>query len=440
MGTGYRIAICGVQSGYAEEQVATALSPQLKHPAEELVPVLRARKRISVNIKGLDLRGARAMKERLDKTGCASTLESTDPMPPKAPLLPGNFEGLDTRTFVNRAVELVLQAPVDWRDGSDEGLFKVHHTGTRTYVTSSLNRTPGFDLQVHAEIRFGVVPDKMSYLKAYREPYTLETAAGPGIVAEFRGTVPGDAEPTHQLILCLRPEAGFVSFSMTSTVDDFEKHQALYQWLLRTQLRLWEVGDDSADGHQHPAAQFDIGVKFARADNHAEAVTWFRRAAEQGYAQAQYALGCCYARGDGVAQDTRQAFVWWLKAAEGGNRSAQYNVACAYASGDGVAEDDVQSSYWYQKGAEQGDADAQYAVAQRYCLGVGVEESPRLAAHWALQAAEQGHSGAQFYVGFVYERGDGVTPNAGTAVWWYRKAAAQGHAKAKEQLQALGAQ
>lgn len=242
MGTGYRIAICGVQSGYTEEQVATALSPQLKHPAQELVPVLRARKRISVNIKGLDLRGARAMKERLDKTGCACTLESTDPMPPKAPLLPDNFEGLATRPFVNRTVELVLQAPVDWRDGSDEGLFKVHHTGTKTYVTSSLNRTPGFDLQVHAEIRFGVVPDKMSYLKAYREPYILETAAGLGIAAEFRGTVPGDAEPTHQLILCLRPEAGFVSFSITSTVDDFERHQALYQWLLRTQLRLlkWE--------------------------------------------------------------------------------------------------------------------------------------------------------------------------------------------------------
>lgn len=440
MGTGYRVAICGVLSGNTEEQVAAALSPQLKHPAEELVPVLRARKRISVNIKGLDLRGARAMKERLDKTGCACTLESTDPMPPKAPLLPGSFGELATRPFVNRTVELVLQAPVEWRDCSDEGLFRVHHTGTKTYVTSSMNRTPGFDLQVHAEIRFGVVPDKMSCLKAYREPYTLETAAGIGIAAEFRGTVPGDREPTHQIILCLRPQAGFVSFSITSTVDDFERHQVLYQWLLRTQLRLFAAGDEDLAGHQHPAALFDIGVKFARADKAAEAVTWFHRAAEQGFAQAQYALGCCYARGDGVAQEARQAFLWWLKAAEGGNLSAQYNVACAYASGDGVAEDDVQSSYWYLKGAEQGDADAQYAVALRYCQGVGVEESPRLAAHWALQAAEQGHSGAQFYVGFVYERGDGVAQNAETAVRWYRKAAAQGHAKAKEQLQAIGAQ
>ena len=40
----------------------------------------------------------------------------------------------------------------------------------------------------------------------------------------------------------------------------------------------------------------------------AEAVQWFRQAAEQGYAEAQYNLGIMYARGD--PEDYVQAHMW----------------------------------------------------------------------------------------------------------------------------------
>ena len=47
-------------------------------------------------------------------------------------------------------------------------------------------------------------------------------------------------------------------------------------------------------------------------------VRWYRLAAEQGHAAAQYNLGVAYAEGEGVRQDDVQAHMWFnLAAAEG---------------------------------------------------------------------------------------------------------------------------
>ena len=50
----------------------------------------------------------------------------------------------------------------------------------------------------------------------------------------------------------------------------------------------------------------------------AEAVRWYRKAAKQGYAKAQYNLGVAYENGQGVKQDHDEAVRWYLKAAEQG--------------------------------------------------------------------------------------------------------------------------
>jgi TPR repeat protein len=39
----------------------------------------------------------------------------------------------------------------------------------------------------------------------------------------------------------------------------------------------------------------------------AEAVKWYRKAGEQGYADAQFELGRCYSEGLGVAKDNAEA-------------------------------------------------------------------------------------------------------------------------------------
>ena len=438
MESGYRLIISGAQPGRTEEDVAVALAPHLKHAAEQLVPVLKARRAINLNVTGAPLQVARALKEKYEGLGAVCMLESLAPLPPPAAPLPGDFSALPLRTFVNADAGLALDAPLDWRDDSDEGLFRIAHTGTKTWFTASFNRGPGVDLGVWSEIRFGVVAEKMAYLQPYRPPYSLSTPAGPAIAAEFRGLVPGDAEETHQLIACLRPMAGAVSLSFTCTVAEFEQHQALYLWLLRNRLRLHSSAAAPAPIHAHPQAQHDAGVKLAKRGQHREAAEYFRKAAEQGLAVAQFDLAVRYRLGQGVPQDMVQSFKWLRLAAQQGHRTAQFNLALMYGMGKGTEEDVVQAFYWMRKAAEQGDADAQHKVALSYIHGQGVPKDVALAGQWALKAAQQGHPEAQFYAGAMHEGGEGLAQDMQRAIAWYRKAAAQKHQKAADRLKALG--
>ena len=50
------------------------------------------------------------------------------------------------------------------------------------------------------------------------------------------------------------------------------------------------------------------------AKNYAEAVKWYRKAAEQGLADAQNNLGRCYFLGDGVPKDYVEGYKWLLLA------------------------------------------------------------------------------------------------------------------------------
>jgi hypothetical protein len=63
--------------------------------------------------------------------------------------------------------------------------------------------------------------------------------------------------------------------------------------------------------------------------NYNEAVVWFRRAADKGFAVAQYELGYMYAIGHGVKRDFNLAATWCRLAAGQGSQVAERNVKLA---------------------------------------------------------------------------------------------------------------
>jgi TPR repeat protein len=89
--------------------------------------------------------------------------------------------------------------------------------------------------------------------------------------------------------------------------------------------------------------------------DYVEAVKWDRKAAEQNLADAQCALGWCYANGHGVVKDEVEAVKWYRKAAEQNLAEAQKNLGCCYGLGQGVAKDDVEGYKWCLLAAGQGD-------------------------------------------------------------------------------------
>ena len=110
-----------------------------------------------------------------------------------------------------------------------------------------------------------------------------------------------------------------------------------------------------------PRAQFLVGV-FLRSgggeNNEREAVEWYTKAAEQGYADAQFNLALCYDDGEGVEKDPAKAVEWYTKAAEQGYAQAQCNLGVCYANGSGVKKDPAKAVEWFTKAAEQGHANA----------------------------------------------------------------------------------
>ena len=53
-----------------------------------------------------------------------------------------------------------------------------------------------------------------------------------------------------------------------------------------------------------------------------QAATWYRKAAEQGNASAQYNLGVMYFYGQGVPKDEQTTYFWWLLASAQGHQTA----------------------------------------------------------------------------------------------------------------------
>jgi uncharacterized protein len=87
--------------------------------------------------------------------------------------------------------------------------------------------------------------------------------------------------------------------------------------------------------------------------NDAEAVKWFRLAADQGNASGQTWLGDMYAKGQGVPQDYVEAVKWYRLAADQSFAPALFELGVMYAKGYGGERDNVQAHMWFDLAASQ---------------------------------------------------------------------------------------
>ena len=137
--------------------------------------------------------------------------------------------------------------------------------------------------------------------------------------------------------------------------------------------------------------QFETGEHYFAKQNYIEAVKWYRKAANQGYAPAQHKLSSCYLVGRGIIKDQIESAKWCRKAAEQGYAPAQLDLGACYTFGYGVNKDYYEAAKWYRKAAEQGNDAAQYSLGTCYYYGEGVNKDYNEAEKWWRKAAEQGH-------------------------------------------------
>ena len=152
----------------------------------------------------------------------------------------------------------------------------------------------------------------------------------------------------------------------------------------------------------------------------------------------QFRVGVMYHFGYGVSQDYAEAVKWYRKAAEQESVNGQMNLGVMYQYGYGVSQDYAEAVKWYRKAAEQGYASGQSNLGVMYQFGYGVSQDYTEAVKWYRKAAEQGDKGGQNNLGTMYLYGYGVSQDYAEAVKWYRKAAEQGNETAINNLKNLG--
>jgi len=114
------------------------------------------------------------------------------------------------------------------------------------------------------------------------------------------------------------------------------------------------------------------------------------QAAEQGDAEAQFALGMCYVMGDGVIIDEAEAVVWWRKAAEQDLALARYHLGMCYLMGAGVLASVVEAYKWLRLAGVAGyaDAGAECAELAAQMTAAQLAEAEARAQQWARPASE----------------------------------------------------
>ena len=253
-----------------------------------------------------------------------------------------------------------------------------------------------------------------------------------------------------------------------------------YEWI----DRLAERGDAEA--------MYQLGRVYSRMPvdeegtiDKAEALEWFRKAAEKDHEVARFEIANCYREGDGVEQNPAEAFKWYRKAADQSLVYAEkngyvrdfksvdgmYRLAECYRIGDGVEPDSAEAFKWYRKAAEIGknrpegsgfessfDAvNAMYRLGDCYWAGEGVEGDATEAIKWYRNAFENGReldrmmgggsdrervpvsTDALIRLGDCYRTGIGVEKNASEAVEWFGRALENGAVNAREYLRNIAA-
>lgn len=200
----------------------------------------------------------------------------------------------------------------------------------------------------------------------------------------------------------------------------------------------------AAQGYE---ANFQLGECYVQAKNYTEALKWYRKGKDNGdercingetFALAMQSkdgkklvhLGENYSQGK--SYDRReQAVKCYKAAAELGYAEGQYMLGKCYDEGYGIEKDLQQAIFWFRKAAAQGYAPAQNKLGICYLSGEGVEKNAQEGIKLYTKAAEQGNANAQFNLAVQYYNGEGVEKSYDNAMKWSLKSAEQGHDRAQ---------
>ena len=185
-------------------------------------------------------------------------------------------------------------------------------------------------------------------------------------------------------------------------------------------------------------AQFNLGCCYENGrgteKDESQAFKYYKLAADQNHADAQYNLGFYYQHGIGTEKDESRAFKYYKLSADQNNASAQHNLGWCYRYGRGTEKDESQAFKYFKLAADQKDADAQTNLGICCEHGIGTEKDESQAFKYYKLAADQNNAAAQTNLGFCYRHGIGTEKDESQAFKYYKLSADQNNANAQFNL------
>lgn len=196
--------------------------------------------------------------------------------------------------------------------------------------------------------------------------------------------------------------------------------------------------------------------------DYAMAFEWYLKAADKGYASAQYHLGRMYENGWGVKKNDEKAQKWYQKAADGYDeegiaalkalkhkldlerrmmsaKSSPFSAEENYAKAQEFngRKEYEQAFQLFLLSADQGFGPAQSQVGLMYLEGKGIGSDYLIGAEWLMKAADQKVADAEYMLGVLYQKGEGVSQDEKKGLSLIQRAAKRGHEDAKYYLESL---
>lgn len=225
-----------------------------------------------------------------------------------------------------------------------------------------------------------------------------------------------------------------------------------------------------------------MGLRYAEAQAHVQALKWLQSAAAGDSAEAMIHLGYFYQHGYGVEPDGEQALHWFERGVMAGESAFAQRLAWDYLEGDLVEPDRDRAEHWFQVAIADGrheahlglgsvlladvaggDDDraedardhfeaaldegltlASYYLARMYREGLGIDTDEEKALHYLTIGAESGdpqiEAVMQAWLAEAYHEGQGMgAPDPLEAAKWGYLAAANGHPDGDQLVAALEA-
>jgi TPR repeat protein len=256
----------------------------------------------------------------------------------------------------------------------------------------ALSRQAGFQLEAQAWFEKGLGHERGDSGEVDYQAALLcyETAAGCG-----------HGEAQVQAAICHQAGLG-TQVNMERALNWYEV--AAEQGMVRAQVllaRYYEFGPGAVNDMLRTLRQSDLKQQSTAEDAHdtkgiaqgiatpdsprpdttvdmEHAFGWYLKAARQGNTLAQNRVGVCYARGEGVAQNAREAFIWFSLAASVNDGNGLANQAMCYFHGFGVPVNKAEASRLAKLAMAQGMLEAERWLRQQEVAREATQEADQV--------------------------------------------------------------